>query len=165
MRSIWVAFLFFSQLVFGAESIEGFWKTINEETGEAQCIIAVYKYEGLYYGRIIGTFNDKGKMDDSIYKPVKRAPGLQDQPFYSGLDIIWYLADRGSRFKGKILDPEHGKVYNSELWIEDENLIVRGKLLMFGRSQTWLPAKKTDFPSDFKMPDLKKLVPAVPKVN
>ncbi len=165
MRSIWIALTFFSTALFSAESIEGFWKTVNEETGEAQCIVAVYKYEGLYYGKIIGTFGEDGKMDDSIYKPVKRAPGLAEKPFYSGLDIIWYLADRGSRFKGKILDPEHGKVYNSELWIDNGNLVVRGKLLMFGRSQTWLPATKADFPKDFKMPDLKKLTPAVPNVN
>lgn len=154
-----------SFFLFSAEEIEGFWKTIDENTGKAQCIIAVYKHEGLCYGRIIGTFNEEGKMDDTIYKPIKRAPGLPDKPFYSGLDIIWYLADRGSRFKGQILDPEHGKVYNSELWIDSGNLIVRGKLLMFGRSQTWLPAVKSDFPKDFKMPDLKKMMPAVPRVD
>lgn len=156
--------LFMSCTLFAAESIEGFWKTIDDETGQAQCIIAVYQYDGMYYGRIIGTFGDDGKMNDSIYKPVKRAPGIYGNPFYSGLDIIWYLVDSGSKFKGRILDPEHGKVYNSELWIENGNLIVRGKLFVFGRSQTWLPATKDDFPKGFKMPDLKKIVPQVPNV-
>ncbi len=104
-------------------------------------------------------------MDDSIYKPVQRAPGVVGNPYYSGLDIIWNLADRGSKFKGKILDPEHGDVYNAELWIDQGNLVVRGKLLIFGRSQTWLPATKVDFPQGFKMPDLSKMVPSIPVVN
>lgn len=164
--SIFKAFLItlFACSGFSAESIEGFWKTINEE-GQAQCIIAIYPYKGMYYGRIIGTFDDRGIMNDSIYHPVKRAPGLSGNPFYSGLDIIWDLADRGSKFKGKILDPEKGNVYDSELWIESGTLVVRGKLLFFGRSQEWLPAARSDFPKDFKTPNLQKITPAVPELS
>ena|SRR5579872_2791159 len=154
-----------SVTLFSAEDIGGFWKTINEKTGEAQAVIAVYEHEGRYYGRIIGSYGPDGKMHDTIYTPIKRAPGLVDQPFYSGLDIIWFLVDRGSKFKGKILDPEHGDVYNSELWIDNGNLVVRGKVLMFGRSQTWLPAVKADFPEGFKLPNLKTLVPNIPTVK
>jgi uncharacterized protein (DUF2147 family) len=152
-------------MLFSADDIAGFWKTISDETGKPQCVIAVYEYDGLYYGRIIGTYNDEGKMTDSIYKPDKRAPGVVGNPFYSGLDIIWDLQDAGNKFKGKILDPEKGNVYNSELWIDNGNLIVRGKLLIFGRSQEWLPAAKSDFPRGFKMPNLNKLVPSVPEVK
>src|ERR1700679_3309113 len=79
--------------LFSAESIGGFWKTIDDKTGRAECVIAVYEYEGLYYGRIIGTFDEDGKMNDSIYSPIKRAPGVAGNPFYSGLDIIWDLED------------------------------------------------------------------------
>ncbi|MDE3045451.1 MAG: DUF2147 domain-containing protein [Verrucomicrobiota bacterium] len=164
MKRLLACLLCLSSLAFSAEEIGGFWKTVNEE-GKSQCIIAIYEYEGLYYGRIIGSFDSQGKMTDSIYKPVKRAPGIIGNPYYSGLDIIWDLADSGSKFKGKIVDPEHGKVYQSELWINDSRLVVRGKLLFFGRSQEWLPASAHDFPKDFKKPDLKSFVPAVPEVN
>jgi hypothetical protein len=153
--------LVYSQALQCAEEIAGFWKTVNEE-GQAQCIIAIYEYEDLRYGRIIATFDGKGKIDDSIYHPIKRAPGLAGEPFYSGLDIIWDLAESTYVFKGKILDPEKGNVYKSELWKEGDNLVVRGKLLFFGRSQTWFPVTAKDFPKDFKVPDLKTLVPAVP---
>ena len=159
-----VLFFVFCTSLFSAEPIVGFWKTVDDETGQPRCIVAIYEYQGLCYGRIIGSFDSKGKMDDSIYNPVKRSPGMAGHPFYSGLDIIWSLADRGSKFKGKILDPEHGDVYNSELWIEDGNLVVRGKLFVFGKSQTWFPATKADFPAGFKIPDLKKLVPSIPEV-
>ncbi|HSX25999.1 MAG TPA: DUF2147 domain-containing protein [Chlamydiales bacterium] len=145
-----------------AEGIQGFWKTINEE-GVAQSIIAIYPYQGLYYGRIIATFDENVKIKDSIYHPVERAPGVVGNPYYSGLDIIWYLEDRGIKYKGKILDPQKGNVYNAELWIENGNLIVRGKLLMFGRNQEWLPVANSDFPKDFKVPDLNTFVPTIPQ--
>lgn len=161
----WLLTLLLSCTLFSAEDIGGFWKTINEKTGEAQAVIAVYQHDGRYYGKIIGSYGADGKMKDTIYTPIKRATGLSEAPFYSGLDIIWYLVDRGSKFKGKILDPEHGDVYNSELWIDDGNLVVRGKLLMFGRSQVWLKATEADFPKGFKMPDLKKMVPNIPNVH
>lgn len=147
-----------------AESIDGFWKTINDETGEAQCIIAIYESKNAHYGRIIGSFDKDGKMTDSIYKPVEKAPGIPGNRYYSGLDIIWYLADAGQRFKGKILDPEHGKVYDAEVWRDGKNLVVRGKLFVFGRSQTWVPATDADFPKGFKKPDLKTMSPDIPKL-
>ena len=156
--------LLLSSALFAADNIQGFWKTVNEE-GEAQCIIAVYEYKGLYYGRIIATFGSQGKIDDSIYKPVKRAPGVVGNPYYSGLDIIWDLVDSGSKFKGKILDPEQGNVYKSELWLDGQNLIVRGKLFVFGRSQQWLAVTKKDLPVGFKLPDLKTLIPSIPQTN
>jgi len=165
MRKCLIAFvLFFAHAGFSNDDISGFWKTVNEE-GKAQCIIGIYEYDGLYYGRIIGTFDDKGVMDDSIYKPKKRAPGCVGEPFYSGLDIIWFLVDAGVKYKGKILDPEKGNIYNSELWIENGNLIVRGKLLMFGRNYTWYPAVASDWPKDFKLPNLEDLVPEIPEVK
>ena len=166
MRSLLsgLLFLFLTISGFGTDDIGGFWKTINEQ-GEAQCIIAVYDYDDIYYGRIIATFNEKGEIDDSIYKPVKRAPGVVGDPFYSGLDIIWDLVDVGVKFKGKILDPEKGNVYNSELWTENGNLVVRGKYLVFGRNQTWRAVADSDFPKGFKKPDPTTFVPSIPEVK
>lgn len=148
-----------------AEDITGFWKSINEETGKAQCIVAIYEYDDKYYGRIIGTFDDDQKLTETIYAPKERAPGVIGRPFYCGLDIIWDLIDNGISYKGKILDPQKGNVYNSELWIEKGNLVVRGKLLFFGRNQTWVAASNADFPKGFKKPSLEALVPVIPQVN
>jgi len=153
--------LFVACAGFAADDIRGFWKVISEE-GKTQCIIAIYDYDGLCYGRIIGSFDETGKkMIDTIERPVKRASGIASKPYYSGLDIIWDLIDSGSKFKGKIMDPQKGDVYNAELWVDGTALVVRGKLFFFGRSQTWLPASKSDFPTDFKQPDVSTFVPAV----
>jgi uncharacterized protein (DUF2147 family) len=36
------------------------------------------------------------------------------------------------------MDPDDGKVYKSEVWLEDGKLKVRGYLGLFYRTQTWL---------------------------
>jgi uncharacterized protein (DUF2147 family) len=52
------------------------------------------------------------------------------------------LSASGDRFKGgTILDPEDGKIYKAEIWVEDGKLKVRGYLGMFYRTQTWAKAK------------------------
>lgn len=150
-----------------AGEIVGFWKTVNEKTKQTESIIAVYEFQNQYYGRIILTYDhDTGNFFDTMDNPISRAPGVIGNPFYSGMDIIWNLQRKGDRFThGRILDPEHGRIYDAELWNDRGNLIVRGKLFFFGRNQTWPPAEDTDFPPDFKQPDLTKFVPVIPKVK
>jgi hypothetical protein len=53
--------------------LRGFWNTISEETGKAQSVVAIYEYQGGYYGRLIGSYDDAGKINDTIYDPKKRA--------------------------------------------------------------------------------------------
>jgi uncharacterized protein (DUF2147 family) len=143
--------------------IAGFWKSISDKTGKAQCVVAIYEYKNNYYGRMIGSFDDSGtKMDDTIYDPHKRATALPGKPFYSGMDFIWGLDQRASVYKGEILNPETGDIYKAQLWVENGKLKVEGKLMMFGETQTWVPAQKSDFPPGFKMPDVTQFVPVDP---
>jgi uncharacterized protein (DUF2147 family) len=165
MKKLFLALIYAvaSSSLWADGSILGFWKSINETTGKAQCVVAIYEYKNNYYGRMIGSFDDDGKtMDDTIYNPKKRATALPGQPFYSGMDFIWALNPRGSTYKGQILDPEQGDVYKAEVWTENGNLEVEGKLMFFSRTQTWVPAKKSDFPAGFKMPDVNAFVPVAP---
>lgn len=160
----WIVFLVFSWSAFGAENIVGFWKSLKE-SGEPQCVFGIYEYEGNYYGRIIGTYDEKGQMSDTIYKPKGRAEGVVGNPHTCGLDIVYGLYDNGASFKGKIVDPTKGNVYNCELWRQGKDLIVRGKLFIFGRNINWYPTTSGDFPKGFKLPDMKTFVPAIPQVN
>ncbi len=165
MKKLLLALICFVSTSLWADDtpIVGFWKTISDKTGLAQSIVAIYPYEGSYYGRMIGSFNDAGTvMDETIYNPKKRATALPGQPFYCGMDFIWALHQRGSTFDGEILDPEHADVYKASVWVENGNLEVRGKLLFFGRTQTWIPAKPSDYPTGFKMPDVSTFVPVAP---
>ena len=164
MNKFCLLFFLFFHSAFAGDNISGFWKSLKE-SGEPQCIFGIYEHEGIYYGRIIGTYDDNGQMSDTIYKPKGRAAGVAGNPHTCGLDIIYGLEDGGSRFFGKIIDPTNGKVYNCELWLQGSTLIVRGKLFIFGKNISWYKATKDDFPKGFKLPDLKSFVPAVPQVN
>lgn len=158
--------LFFSGSVLAddAKNIVGFWKTINETTLQPECIVAIYRHNGVYYGRIIVTYNDDGSIQDTIYQPNKRAIGILGNPYYAGLDIIWGLKPKGGKFLGgSVVDPKKGNIYGAEVWRNDKNLIVRGKLFIFGRNQTWPPAIDADFPVGFNKPDLTAFVPTIPK--
>ena len=37
---------------FASDDIVGFWKTINEKSGQAQSIVAIYEFQGKYFGRM-----------------------------------------------------------------------------------------------------------------
>lgn len=159
-----VYFMTFGTALF-ADDIIGFWKSFDDK-GRPQIIVAVYEYDQKYYGRVIGSFGKDGIINDSIHAPINRTTRLVGEPYYSGLDFIWNLQKKGSKYVGgEILDPRKGKVYNVEMWRKEDNLIVRGKLLCFGKSLTWAPAKESDFPEGFAKPDLAKLVPAIPQVK
>lgn len=156
-------FLLAVSFLFGAQDISGFWKSLKDD-GSPQCVFGVYNHDGIYYGKIIGTYTEEGKMEDTIYKPEARAEGVVGRPHTCGLDIIYGMIDSGISFEGKIVDPTKGKTYNCELWRHGANLIVRGKLLIFGRNITWYPTTQSDFPKNFKMPDMSKFTPNVPQV-
>ncbi len=150
-----------------AQDITGFWTVYKDETGKPDCIVAMYEYQDKYYGRIIGTYNDRGELDETIYSPKSRAPGIEGNPYYCGLDIVWGLSSEGEegRYKGKIIDPKKGKVYTAEVWREGSDLIVRGEVWIFGANLTWPPTSDKVFTKNFKKPDLKKFVPVKPEVK
>ncbi|MFI5343605.1 MAG: DUF2147 domain-containing protein [Chlamydiales bacterium] len=147
-------------------SVTGFWQTMDDKTGRPQSIVALYPYRGLYFGRMVVTFDDSGKLSDTINDPKDRAPGVVGNPYYSGMDIIWDMKKEGSKYVGgKIIDPEKGDIYDAEMWLSHGRLIVRGEILFFGENQTWLPAVESDFPPNFKKPDLNQFIPVIPTVK
>lgn len=148
-----------------SEDIKGFWKTISDETKKPQSLVAIYPYQNKYYGRLIATYDDQGKILDSIENPITKAPGVKGHPYYSGLDFIWDLEKEGDKYtNGIILDPQKGYEYSAEVWIENGDLVVRGELFFIGKNQVWPKATESDFPQGFKKPDLSKLVPKIPEV-
>lgn len=159
---IWIFLAIFAS-AFASEEIGGFWKSFDD-AGQPQCIFGIYEHKGVFYGRIIGSYDDDGKLSDNIYHPEGRSAGVVGNPHTCGLDIIYNLLDNGGSYDGKIIDPSKGKTYNCKLWREGVNLIIRGKLFIFGKNFTWHPAVKDDFPKDFKMPDMSKFTPKVPQL-
>ena len=88
--------------ILSAEEVTGFWKRINRETGNTQCVISIYEYQGKLFGRIIGTFDPEGKMKESLYEPIDRAEKVPGSPFYCGMDLLLNLVEKDRNTKGPL---------------------------------------------------------------
>jgi uncharacterized protein (DUF2147 family) len=123
-------------LLGAADSLVGRWQTIDDKTGRVVSEVELYDQGGKTFGKIVGLT----EATDKAGKPktcVKCAGADKDKPIV-GLIIIRDLAPTEGRYKGgTILDPEDGKVYKAELWVEDGKLKVRGYLGFFYKTQTW----------------------------
>ena len=123
-----------------ADSPVGQWNTVDEKTGKVRSTVDVYQQDGKIFARITGLT----EPNDEQGKPrtcIKCQGDDRNKPIV-GLVIMKDLSASGDRYKGgTILDPEDGKVYKAEVWVEDGELKVRGYLGVFYRTQTWTKAK------------------------
>jgi uncharacterized protein (DUF2147 family) len=132
------ALLFLSGDTVTAHPIEGQWKTFDEKTGEAKSIIDIFVDGERLYGKIVEIFPEEGEDPDPV---CEKCPGERRNQKIIGMVIIDGLEQRDGVWSGgKILDPENGKSYRCKLWLEDDELRVRGSLLIFHRTQTWVRA-------------------------
>jgi uncharacterized protein (DUF2147 family) len=153
------------------EGITGLWKSRDQHSDKPRSLVAIYKYQDKYYGRMLATYDDEGKITDTILEKKDKAPGVVGNPPYCGLDFIYNVKkeednqEQNDKYKGKIIDPEKGKVYDAEFWLRGDVLIVRGEVWIFGKNIPWQKASKKDLPKGFSMRDIKKFVPVIPKTS
>ncbi|HZO38687.1 MAG TPA: DUF2147 domain-containing protein [Methylomirabilota bacterium] len=138
-RFAWIVMLSVGLAALGAAAAEapvGQWKTIDEKSGAVQSVVAIYDQGGKLFGKIVSLTQPV----DAQGKPkicVKCTGDDKDKPIV-GLVIIKDLSADGDHWKGgTILDPDDGKVYKAELWVEEGKLKVRGYLGFFHRTQAW----------------------------
>ena len=121
-----------------SQSVIGKWKTIDDNTGEARSIVDVFERGGKVYGKITKLFRKPGENPDPVCdecetndpRYLKKIIGME---FMEGL-----IKDDQEYGDGNILDPDNGKVYRCKIWIEDNQLKVRGYIGPFYRTQSWL---------------------------
>ncbi|BCE01511.1 DUF2147 domain-containing protein [Marinicellulosiphila megalodicopiae] len=136
MKTLLAIFLLVLSGQLFAQGIEGTWKTIDDETGEAKSLIEVWFDGKKYQGKIIELLDPKEE------NPICTAcEGVQkDQPIL-GMQIIFDAKKYGSKYKkGEILDPGNGKLYSLVMELENDNeLKVRGFIgfALLGRTQVW----------------------------
>lgn len=162
MRKLFFFMFFLFLSCYATASVTGFWQTIDPDTHRPGSVVAIYPYNGKYYGKIIATYTPEGGIRDTIYQPTSRTPGIQGHPYYCGLDIVWNAETSGDTYEGFVIDPRDGKIYDAELWEENGNLILRGKVFIFGKNVTWPPFPEENFTRNFKKPDIKKFKPNIP---
>jgi len=143
MKLIYIPFLFLiiSFNVAGQTSILGKWKTIDDETNEARSIVEIFEKNGKYYGKVIKLFRQPNEDQDPICEEC--AP--EDERYKKkiiGMEILKEMVKSGSEYsEGSILDPKNGKIYRCKIWLEGNNLKLRGYWGPFYRTQTWLPGQ------------------------
>ncbi|MEM9338079.1 MAG: DUF2147 domain-containing protein [Bacteroidota bacterium] len=142
MKKLLILFLLpFTTLVALSQPIVGRWKTIDDDSGEARSVVEIFERDGLYHGKIVKLYLAPEEDPDPVCTACEDHRKGQK---IIGMEIISHMKydQRNEVYhKGEIVDPENGNVYDCKLWIDNNsgNLKVRGYLLFFYRTQTWLP--------------------------
>ena len=134
--------LFFSSSLF-AQSIEGVWKTVDDETGKTKSEVQLELKDGLLYGTIIKLYKEPGEDPDPL---CTECSGKNKNKKIIGMQIVNGLEKSGVDWKKEdgILDPENGKLYFCKMWLDSDNpkeLKVRGYIGFLYRTQTWYKVK------------------------
>jgi uncharacterized protein (DUF2147 family) len=126
--------------VRAADSLVGKWNTVDGKTGKVVSEVQLYEEGGKLFGKITGLTEPNTK--EGKPKTCTACTGTDKDKPIVGLVIVKDLSPGGDRYKGgSILDPEDGKVYKAELWVEKGQLKVRGYLGPLYKTQTWVKAK------------------------
>jgi uncharacterized protein (DUF2147 family) len=127
-------------LVSFTQSVEGVWKTYNDETGKLESEVKLYEKNGKIYGKITKLY----KIVDGDKNPVcDLCPDYRKNKPVVGLTIVTGLSKDGSEWYAdeSILDPNNGEIYDCKIWLVNKNkLAVRGYLGWFFRTQYWVRA-------------------------
>lgn len=129
-----------SVVCMAQNSIVGDWMTVDDQTGQNFSIVSIYQgSDGLYYGKVA-----KILMGPEDVVCTKCKDEDHNQPIQGLVIIRGMHMEDGELRGGKVLDPNNGKFYYGKIYLKDGNLVLRGSLDkkgIFGRNQTWVPAK------------------------
>ena len=117
----------------------GTWNTIDDETNKPKSLVRITEKDGVISGtveKIVDPTKQDSKCDDCANDdPRKGKPVI-------GMTILTGLKKEGENVwgGGQILDPKNGKSYNAKVTLIDggKKLEMRGSILFFGRTQTWI---------------------------
>lgn len=135
-----VIMILVSKASFG-QTIVGKWKTIDDETNKPKSIVEIYEKGGKYFGKVTKLFRTPDEEQD----PVCNECDPEDNRYKKkviGMEILRDLKKDGDEYsEGNILDPNNGKIYKCKIWMDGKNLMLRGYIGPFYRTQTWLPGQ------------------------
>ena len=134
----------FTSLMTYAASIEGYWKSIDDRTGEQLSIVEIRKgADGRYHGKIAYRYPVPGGA--ALINRTKCPPPYTNQPLL-GLEILSGFKEdpdkRNAYVDGKVLEAKSGKIYKAKanLSAEGKRLRLRGYVGVsaLGRTQVWI---------------------------
>lgn len=142
-KLLFTCLMFFCvQAVFAASapSPAGYWRTIDDVTGQAKSIVRISIKGGQLFGQVVKLYPRPGMLE-----VCEACQGSMRNKPIRGMTVMYNLKqsskDPSVWDKGSILDPKNGKVYHCYVQISPSGneLNVRGYVGMplFGRTQTW----------------------------
>lgn len=52
--------------------IAGLWKSTDQYSDQPRALVAIYKYQDKYYGRMLATYDEEGNIKDTILEREKK---------------------------------------------------------------------------------------------
>lgn len=121
-------------------SPNGYWRTIDDVTGQPRSVVQIWNSNGQLQGKIVSINFRQGEYPTDLC--VKCAPPLDKQRIL-GMTILWGMTYVGNNIwdNGRILDPKIGKIYRCKIYLaqDGKSMEVRGYIgfSLLGRSQNW----------------------------
>lgn len=141
VRVVILAVLVCCSLSGQAKTIVGKWKTIDDETGKPKSVVEIVEKNGKYFGKVIRLFQAPEEDQDPICDLCPTDDDRHKKKII-GMEILRNLVKNENEYsEGTIIDPNNGKIYRCKVWLEGENLKLRGYLGPFFRTQTWQPER------------------------
>lgn len=110
-----------------AQGVFGKWLT---EEGDAQ--VEIYEKDGKVFGKVV--WLQQGPDTKDSKNPDAKLRGRK----LMGVDLLSGLTKKGDKYEGgKVYDPKSGKSYKCAIWLDGNDLKVRGYLGPFRETQTW----------------------------
>ncbi|MFT5693010.1 MAG: hypothetical protein ACI92E_002346 [Oceanicoccus sp.] len=132
----------FTSIALAEVPIEGYWKSIDDETNEATAYWKIEIENDQLLGYIVNYPNAKvddvcvackGDLSSFFEKPVKGTPWLNLSKL------------KGNEWQdGYIIDSGKGEKYKAKVWLEDNKLMMRGYVGFFYRTQIWQRAEQAE---------------------
>ena len=125
-------------------TIEGFWRSIDDRTGEKLSIVEIRKgADGRYHGKIVYRYPVPGGA--ALINCTKCPPPYTNQPLL-GLEILSGFKEDPDKpnayVDGKVLEAKSGKIYKGKanLSADGKRLRLRGYVGVsaLGRTQIWI---------------------------
>ncbi|MBS3742040.1 MAG: DUF2147 domain-containing protein [Candidatus Cloacimonetes bacterium] len=156
-----LVFLSGSTLMAKSSSPVGFWKTIDDESGEKKSVVEIWQDQGKLYGKIVKLFR---KPDEDPNPVCAEGSGeLTGKPMLGATIMRNLKEDEDSDWwiDGLITDPKKGKTYHCKIKVIEngEKLRVRGyikALFKIGRSQYWLRTEDPNIEKKMEIKNMKK---------
>ena len=128
--------LLLSTITFAQSTVSGYWKSIDDQTGEVTAYWKLEVMDNQLMGYLVNypgmkpdnvCMECKGELQEFFEKPISNTAWLK---LSKNRDGIWE--------DGYIIDSGKGEKYKAKVWVEDGNLMMRGYIGFFFRTQTWL---------------------------